>query len=127
MRADIERQRPAQPQPAAQGYLVYSTCRDEEEARRIGRTVVERRLAACANILGGVTSYYWWQGRLQEDSEALLLLKTTAQAVEPLMQAIRELHSYTVPAISAVPLHALNPAYLQWMQEEVRVAGGDGR
>ena len=110
-----------------QGYLVYSTCRDEAEARYIGRTVVERRLAACANIVPAIASYYWWEGRLQEDAEALLLLKTTADAVPALMQAIRELHSYTVPAISAIPLDAMNPAYLHWMRAEVRPDGGESR
>ena len=112
---------------STQGYLVYSTCRDEAEARHIGRTVVERRLAACANIVPTIVSYYWWEGQLQEDGEALLLLKTTAQAVPALMQAIRELHSYTVPAISAIPLDAVNPAYLRWLQAEVRPGGGEPR
>lgn len=102
------------------GCLVYVTAASEEEARRIGRAVVERRLAACANVVPAIRSYYWWEGRLVEDQESLLLLKTTPSAVSALMEAVRRLHSYQVPAISVVPLSALNPAYLAWMQQEVQ-------
>lgn len=112
---------PGRAAAAAEGYLVYTTVPTYEEALRIGRAVVERRLAACANIVPAIRSFYWWEGRLQEDGEALVLLKTTAQAVPPLMEAIRGLHSYTVPAISAIPLETVNPAYLRWMRDEVRV------
>ena len=109
--------------PQGRGYLVYTTCRDEAEARRIGRAMVERRLAACANIVPAIVSYYWWEGSLQEDGEALLLLKTTQQAVPSLLDAIRQMHSYTVAAISAIPLDAVNPPYLRWLHDEVRPQG----
>ncbi len=111
--------------PSGPGCLVYITAATEEEARRIGRAMVERRLAACANVVPAIGSYYWWEGRLVEDGEALLLLKTLPEAVGAVMQAVRELHSYRVPAISVVPLSDLNPAYLAWMREEIRLPAGD--
>lgn len=124
MQVDLEPSRPEPSPKAVQGYLVYTPCRDEQEARRIGRALVERRLAACANVVPAIVSYYWWQGQLQEDQEALLLLKTTPQALPELMEAVRRLHSYTVPAILAIPLERVNEAYLAWMGQEVRVEGG---
>ena len=107
------------------GCLVYITTASEDEARRIGRAMVERRLAACANVVPAIGSYYWWEGRLVEEGEALLLLKTLPEAVGAVMQAVRELHSYQVPAISVVPLSDLNPAYLAWMREEIRLPAGN--
>lgn len=107
----------------AGGVIVYVTTGSEEEARRIGRQVVEERLAGCANVVPRIASYYWWEGRLVEDTEALLLLKTVAAAVPRLMERVRALHSYTVPAISAVPIARGNPAYMAWLAAEVRPGG----
>jgi len=98
--------------------LVYVTTPDETEAARIGRAVVERRLAACANIIPLIRSVYRWEGKMVEDGEALLLLKTRAAVLEQLMAAVRELHSYSVPCITAVPLAGGNPAYLDWVAAE---------
>ena len=106
----------------AKAYLVYITTRDQQEAQRIGRELVERRLAACVNVVPAIRSYYWWQGRLVEDSEALLLVKTLEGSLDALERAVRELHSYTVPAISAIPVERLHEPYLRWMHE---VMGAD--
>ncbi|MFO7310724.1 MAG: divalent-cation tolerance protein CutA [Bacillota bacterium] len=102
--------------------LVYITTPNEEEALRIGRAVVERRLAACANVVPAIRSLYWWEGRLVEDGEALLFLKTRAAVLQELIQAVRELHSYSVPCITAFPIVGGNPDYLKWVTEET--AGG---
>ena len=109
-----------------QAYLVYITAKDEQEAQRIGRALVERRLAACVNVVPAIKSYYWWQGRLVEDSEALLLVKTLDGALDALERTVRELHSYTVPAISAIPVERVHEPYLRWMHEEIRVDAGGG-
>jgi len=98
--------------------LVYITTQNEAEALRIGRAVVESRLAACANVLPAIRSVYWWDGRVVEDGEALLLLKTRAGVLEPLIQAVRELHSYSVPCVTAFPIVGGNPDYLKWVTEE---------
>ena len=100
----------------------YVTSGSREEALAIGRTVVEERLAACANVLDGVSSIYWWQGALEQASEAVLILKTRAELVERLTARIRELHSYDCPCVVALPIEGGNPAYLDWIAAETAPA-----
>lgn len=102
------------------GILVYVTAPDRETAERIGREVVQRRLAACANIVPGIASIYWWEGRVQEESEAVLMLKSRSGLAERLREAIAALHPYTVPAISILTLERVHPPYWEWVQEETR-------
>ncbi|MCX7606132.1 MAG: divalent-cation tolerance protein CutA [Bacteroidia bacterium] len=98
--------------------LVYVMCGDEEEAHRIGRLAVERRLAACANIIPSVRSVYWWEGKIEEASEVLLLLKAPYSYYEELEKLIRAHHKYQVPAIVHLPITQGLPAYLQWIAKE---------
>ena len=104
--------------------LVYVTAADVEEARRIGRRAVEERLAACANVYPQIFSYYWWQGELVEDREAVVILKTRRALVPRVIAAVRSWHSYTVPAILAVELRDGNPDYLAWLRAETGGAAG---
>jgi periplasmic divalent cation tolerance protein len=99
-------------------YFCYITVPSRNEALAIGRTVVEERLAACANVLDGVSSIYWWQGALEQAGEAALILKTRAELVERLTGRIRELHSYECPCVVALPIAAGNPDYLDWIANE---------
>lgn len=99
--------------------IVYITCRDAEEARALGRLLVERRLAACANVVPSIESCYWWEGRLVEDREALLLLKTTTARLPEVTAAVGEAHSYDVPAVLAIHASAGNEAYVRWVEGEV--------
>lgn len=101
------------------GVLVYITAPTLQDAARLGRLLVEARLGACANIVPTIRSIYRWDGQIQDESEALLLVKTTAAAVDRLMQAVREAHPYKMPAISVVPLVRGNPDYMRWLAEEV--------
>jgi periplasmic divalent cation tolerance protein len=96
----------------------YVTAGSREEALAIGRAVVEERLAACANVLDGMTSIYWWRGALEQAGEAALILKTRAELVERLTAWIKELHSYECPCVIALPIVAGNPAYLDWIARE---------
>ena len=100
--------------------IIYVTCRDKNEALTISRTIVEERLAACANILDGISSVYVWQGKLQEENEVVLLLKTTIKQAETCATRVREIHSYEVPCVMTWNSSVLNPAYFQWIQECVR-------
>lgn len=100
--------------------LVYVTTGSLEEAQDIARTVVNERLAACANIIPGMRSCYWWEGQVQEDSEIVLLLKTPALLVAPLTERIKALHSYTVPCIVALPITGGNQDFLNWIAAETR-------
>ena len=104
--------------------FVYVTTGDADEAKRLGRQVVEEQLAACANILPGVTSIFRWEGKVDEASEALLILKTTEARLEQLIQRVKTLHSYELPCIEALPVVEGNRDFLEWI---VRETGGDPR
>jgi periplasmic divalent cation tolerance protein len=100
--------------------LVLSTVQGAEDAERIARALVERGLAACVNIVPGVTSVYRWQGQVQAEAERLLLIKTGAQRFEALCQALVALHPYELPEVIALPLQAGHAPYLAWLDESVR-------
>lgn len=100
--------------------LVYVTVPTREEALKIGRTVVAERWAACANVLAGITSFYWWEQSLQEDAESVLILKTRSDLVAALTERIKELHSYACPCVVALPIHGGNAAFLDWIGGETR-------
>ena len=106
------------PEQAVAVSFCYVTAGSREEALAIGRVVVEERLAACANVLDGMISLYWWQGALERADEAALILKTRAELVERLTARVRELHSYECPCVVALPIDAGNPAYLDWIVRE---------
>lgn len=98
--------------------LVYVTTGSKEEALAIGQAVVERRLAACANILDGATSIYRWQGAVETAPECVMVLKTMARQVTSLVDTIRSMHSYQCPAIAVLAIEAGNPDYLAWIAAE---------
>ncbi len=100
--------------------MVYITAGDVEEAKKIARVVIRKRLAACANIIGGITSIYRWKGRMEEESEAILLLKTSKARVNALIDEVKELHSYEVPDITVIPFEGGLEEYLMWIKEETR-------
>jgi periplasmic divalent cation tolerance protein len=101
---------------------VYATFADGEEAERIARTLVEERLAACANILGPIRSVYRWQGKIEEAEEVAALFKTRADAADALIARLAELHSYAVPAAVAWAIEATLPAYAEWVTAECETA-----
>lgn len=102
--------------------FVYATAADEAEALGIGRAVVAERLAACANVLPGMRSVYWWQGKMEEGSEAVLILKTAAARLPALLARVKELHSYDCPCLEAIEVKDGNPDFLAWVERET--AGG---
>jgi periplasmic divalent cation tolerance protein len=104
-------------------YQVLTTTDSQEEAARLGRLAVERRLAACAQVAGPVTSTYWWQGALETATEWHVWLKTTRARLDSLIALIRSEHTYDVPEIIATPIVAGNPAYLEWIAAETAAAG----
>ena len=99
--------------------LVLTTCGSPEDANRLGKLLVEQRLAACVNAVNNVTSTYRWQGRLQQDQETLLVIKTTEARFAALEQAIRQHSSYELPEVVAIAVHAGSPPYLDWLRESV--------
>ena len=95
--------------------IVYCTCPNRETARRIAALLVDAHHAACVNVLPGVTSFYHWKGRLQQDEETLLMIKTTGAAYAKVQALITQHHPYELPEVVAVPIRAGLPGYLDWL------------
>lgn len=108
-----------------QARMVYVTCQDREQAVSIGKVIVEERLAACANILAGMTSLYWWEGKVVSDQECVLILKTTTERMPLLTERVTALHSYEVPCVVSLPLLEGNTDYLSWIEQETQAHHGD--
>jgi periplasmic divalent cation tolerance protein len=104
--------------------FVYTTHPSLVEAEKIGRAIVERRLAACVNILPGTISHYWWQGALERGEEVVMIIKTRASLAEPVRAAVKEMHSYTTPAIVVLPIESVDQGYLSWILAETETAKG---
>jgi periplasmic divalent cation tolerance protein len=100
--------------------LLYVTASNAEEARTIGMEMVKRRLAACANVLEKIHSVYWWKGKIEEDSEALLILKSRKDKLRDIVKAVKKMHSYENPAVVALPILGGSEDFLEWIGEEVR-------
>ncbi len=103
--------------------LVYMTAGDEDEARRIGRALIEGRLAAGVNIIPGVRSVYRWRGEVRDAREVVVIAKTREALVDAVVARVKELHSYDCPCVVTLPITAGNPAYLEWIETET---GGEG-
>jgi Uncharacterized protein involved in tolerance to divalent cations len=101
--------------------VVLSTLPDQESAEHMATILVEERLAACVNLVPGLTSIYRWQGTLRREPEYLLLIKTTAARFTQVRERIRALHPYEVPEIIALPIRDGDPAYLNWLTENTQV------
>jgi periplasmic divalent cation tolerance protein len=101
-------------------YIVFVTTRDEAEAKRIGEQSVKEKLAACANVIPGISSTYWWKGKVEQAKEALLLMKTSEDKLDRLIARVKELHSYETPEVLALPAEKGSPEYLKWLDESLR-------
>jgi periplasmic divalent cation tolerance protein len=88
------------------------------EAEGLARKLLEEHLVACANLVPGVTSLYWWEGKIQRDGEILIVMKTPRANVAKLMRRVKELHSYKVPEFLTLSVHEGNPDYVKWVNEE---------
>lgn len=99
--------------------VVLVTCPDHETGEQVAAAVVEDRLAACANVIDGVTSLFHWDGRIDRDPEVLLVIKTRADRLEPLEEKITAVHPYDVPEIIALPIMGGSRKYLDWIDESL--------
>ena len=102
---------------------VYVIFANPDEAERIGRAVVEERLAACINVLGPCRSIYRWQGAVETAEETPAILKTTVEAADALISRIAGLHSYEVPCIAVWPIDKLLLSYAEWVEQSIGVVG----
>lgn len=101
--------------------LLYCTTSSVAEAEAIAQTVVGERLAACANIIPGMRSVYWWQGKLEQGEEAVLILKTRLDLVEAATAAVKAAHSYSVPCVLPLTVgQGGNPDYIAWLLAETK-------
>lgn len=98
----------------------YITASSKDEALNIGRALVEKKLAACVNVLDGMESLYWWEGKIATSREAVLIAKTDKKHVEPLIAMVKALHSYSVPCVLEIPIERGNSDYLKWLGENLR-------
>ncbi len=101
-----------------EGIVVLVTAGSREEAEKIGKRAVEERLAACCNVSAPVTSFFWWEGKIEKAEETLLVFKTSAGMFDRLKSRVQELHSYEVPEIIALPMSAGLEEYLSWIHDE---------
>jgi periplasmic divalent cation tolerance protein len=100
--------------------LVYTTYPSIVEAEKAGRTLVERRLCACVNILPGMVSYYWWQGAIERGEEVVMIIKTRSSLAERVRGSVKEMHSYGTPAFLVIPPESVDQSYLEWLLNETK-------
>lgn len=99
--------------------VVLVTAKDKAEGQKIADKLIQEKLAACVNIIEGVTSLFWWEGKVDQASEVLLIIKTQKTLFKKLEKAVKSAHSYTVPEIIALPVVAGNTDYLKWIKKTV--------
>ena len=99
---------------------ISTTTEHKEDAQNIARKVVEKRLAACAQVIGPITSTYWWEGKIEEKTEWLCVMKSRNGMTDELEKTITDIHPYEVPEIIGVPIVAGSQNYLEWLEREVR-------
>ena len=100
--------------------FVYTTYPSVVEAEQAGRALVEQRLCACVNILPGMVSLYWWQGKVDRGEEVVMIIKTRASLAEPVRAAVKQMHSYSTPAILVLPVENVDPDYQAWIVAETK-------
>jgi periplasmic divalent cation tolerance protein len=97
--------------------VIFITSGSKEEAKKLARVLVEEKLAACVNILSGVESLYWWKGKIESSKEWMLVVKTQGKMVNKVVKRVKEIHSYEVPEVIALPIVEGNKDYLQWISD----------
>ena len=98
--------------------LIYITTGGKDEARTIGKELVSSRLAACVNIIDNMNSMYFWEGKIQDDKETILIAKTTETLVPKLIEKVKSIHSYSCPCVLSLPVLDGNKQFLDWIVEE---------
>lgn len=100
--------------------LIYITCKNQKEAQKIAKIIVDKKLASCANIFSEIQSYYHWQGKKIWDNESILILKTKSSKVKKIIKQVKKVHSYTTPCILAFEVKEGNKNYLEWIEETLK-------
>ena len=100
-------------------YLGITTTPNIEEARKIAQALVKKKLVACVNIIPSVESVYWWEGKVNQEQECVLLMKTHEKKTDQLVETLPKLHSYSCPELILTPIEKGHPPYLEWIEEAV--------
>ncbi|NOZ63625.1 MAG: divalent-cation tolerance protein CutA [Caldiserica bacterium] len=98
---------------------IFVTASNQKEAEKIADILLNQKLVACANIIPGISSFFWWEGKKESSTETLLILKSTLTHLEEIINAVKRIHSYTVPEVIAIPVIGGNEHYLKWVREIV--------
>jgi periplasmic divalent cation tolerance protein len=98
--------------------VVFITAKDPEEAQKIAKELVKKRMAACVNIVPAVNSHYWWKDKLEASEETLLIVKTKEPLLPELIKSVKKIHSYRIPEIIALPIAGGSRDYLEWIDSE---------
>ncbi len=106
--------------------FIVTTTSNKEEAVKIVRSLLKERLIACANILGPVSSLFWWQGKIEEENEFLVFMKSRKSLFERISKRVMEIHSYDVPEIILLPIIEGSPPYLDWLRDSLQPVSRDG-
>ena len=107
--------------PEKTGYIViFVTVETRQEAERISNHLLTRKKVACVNMINGVNSSFWWKGKVDSALETLLIIKTVESVLDEVIKLIKEIHSYEVPEIIALPIIGGNDAYFEWIKNEVK-------
>jgi len=102
-------------------YIVaFVTSKDLAEAKKISKTLLDEKLVACVNVVKGVSSFFWWEGKLDKADEALLIIKSRRSCLQKIIKCVKKTHSYTNPEIIALPIIGGNKDYLKWINESVQ-------
>ena len=96
----------------------FITAKDSEEARKISRALLKKRLVSCCNIVPRIESLYWWKGKMEEESEALIILKTRKEMMEEIIKEVKKIHSYETPAIDFLDITGGSREFLEWIGKE---------
>lgn len=99
--------------------LIYITASGREEAILLARELLGKKLVACANVIDNVNSYYWWDGSIENNKEAVIIVKTMSTHVERVIDVVKKEHSYECPAIISVPITGGNPEYIEWIGKQI--------
>jgi periplasmic divalent cation tolerance protein len=106
--------------------VVYITTRDETEARKLASLLLESRKAACVNVVPCISSLYRWHGKIEDETESLMIVKTTHSLLHDIIALVKENHSYEVPEVIALPVTDGSPEYVDWIRDELEAPGATG-
>jgi len=108
-------------------YVVLVTCPDMKSAEKVADTLLKKRLAACINIVPGLTSKYWWKGKIEKSSEVLLIIKTREELLPALTKAVKKVHPYSIPEVISLPVYGGLKGYIRWAEKETSRSGAAGK